>query len=130
MTKNLFKKYDINSLISGKGTSKKDLKIIAKKLNIPVKIIWLKDYNKNDNSPQILNLGNDIIGGSHWIAVYDNKYFDSFGFPPPPGLTHLEYIPFQIQDMDSKYCGQFCLLWLYYIIKNEQDQFYNLFERK
>ncbi len=126
--KKLFRKLNISTVINAGTTDKEDLKILAKKLGIDnIKINWLKDYDKNYKGPQILNLGNPTIGGSHWIATYSGKYFDPFGIIPPPKLSHLEWIPLQIQSIKSGHCGQYAMLWLYYMIKDEEDQFYNMF---
>lgn len=126
--KNLFRKINISSVINAGATDRNDLELLAKKLiNGPVKINWLKDYDKNNKGPQILNLGNPNIGGSHWCATYNGKYFDPFGLPSPPQLQHLEWVPLQIQSIKSGHCGQYSLLWLYYMMRDEEDQFYNQF---
>ena len=126
--KKLFRKINISSVINAGATDKEDLKVLAKKLNIsPIKINWLKDYDDSDKGPQILNMGNPNIGGSHWCATYNGKYFDPFGIVPPPNLNNLEWVPLQIQSVKSGHCGQYSLLWLYYMMRGEEDQFYNMF---
>ena len=108
-------------------TTKSDLEFLAKKLNLDVKINWLKDVDPNDKSAQIINLGNPTIGGSHWTAMYNGMYFDPFGIVPPEKLDHLEWIPLQIQDQNFGGCGNYAVLWLYYAKEGELDQFYNMF---
>ncbi len=125
--KNLYKKININSIITSGETSRLELELLAKKLDIPVEINWLKDYDENNKGPQILNMGNPKLSGTHWVATYNGKYFDSFGLPPPPQLQNLEWIPFQIQSIRSAHCGQYAMLWLYYMMRGEEDQFYNMF---
>lgn len=125
--KKLFRKINISSVINAGATDKEQLKLLAKKLNIPVKINWLKDYDPKDKGPQILNLGNPNIGGTHWIATYNGKYFDPFGIVPPPNLNNLEWVSLKIQSVKSGHCGQYCVLWLYYMMRGEEDQFYNMF---
>jgi len=126
--KKLFRKLNISSVINAGATDKEQLKLLSKKLGIDnIKINWLKGYDKNYKGPQILNMGNPNIGGSHWCAMYNGKYFDPFGLPPAPPLQHLEWVPLQIQSVKSGHCGQYCLLWLYYAMKDEEDQFYNSF---
>ena len=62
-------------------TTRKDLEFLAQKLKIPnLQVNWVIDYIPNSDIPQILNLGNDNIGGTHWISTYKGKCFDSFGF--------------------------------------------------
>lgn len=67
-------------------------------------------------------------GGTHWVAVYNNKnsnsieYFDSFGLEPPNECIKymetsnkpIEYNSSQIQNMDSIMCGFYCC---YYIVE-------------
>lgn len=125
--KNLYKKININSVITSGETSRGELELLAKKLDIPVEINWLQDYDKSNKGPQIINLGNPNIGGTHWVATYDGKYFDSFGLPPPPQLKKLEWIPLQIQSIKSAHCGQYSLLYLYYVMRGEEDKFYDMF---
>lgn len=125
--KKLFRKINISSVINAGETSRGDLEALAKKLNIPVAINWLKDYDKNNKGPQILNMGNPTIGGTHWVATYNGKYFDPFGVVPPSQLQDLEWIPLQIQSIRSGHCGTYAMLWLYYMMRGEEDQFYNLF---
>jgi len=108
-------------------TSEDELQKLADSINLKVQIIWRKDYNKNSLLSTIINMGSPEIGGSHWVAVYRNKYFDSFGLPPPPKMEHLEWTPLQIQNVNYGHCGQYALFWLYYAKKGEIDQFYSQF---
>lgn len=123
----LHRPYFFSEIIKKSMTTKSDLEFLAKKLNLNVKINWLKDTDPNYKGAQIINLGNPIIGGSHWVASYDGKYFDSFGLVPPEKLDHLEWIPLQIQNENFGRCGSYAILWLYYAKIGELDQFYNLF---
>lgn len=126
--KKLFRKLNISSVINAGATDKEQLKLLSKKLGIDnVKINWLKDYDENDKCPQILNIGNPNIGGTHWCATYNGEYFDPFGIVPPSNLNNLEWVPLQIQSVKSGHCGQYCVLWLYYVMRGEEDQFYNMF---
>lgn len=67
--------------------------------------------------------------GMHWVALYINKigqgfYFDSYGMAPYVS-HHIERIrrncityrwnEKQIQGYDSKVCGQYCVVFLYYM---------------
>lgn len=124
----LFKTFSVSSILKKPMTTRSDLEFLANKLDLDVKINWLKDVDVNDKGAQIINLGNPVISGSHWVAVYDGKYFDSFGLIPPEKLDHLEWIPLQKQNQNYGHCGQYSVLWLYYAKMGELDKFYNLFE--
>lgn len=130
MTKklNISKIYSVSSIIKKPMTTKSDLEFLTKKLGLnDVKICWLKDVDINDNSPQIINLGNPQIGGSHWVCIHKNMYFDPFGLPSPTVLSQFERIPLMIQNQRFGHCGSYCVLFLYYSSIDEIDQFYNMF---
>lgn len=128
--KSLSKSYFISQIIKRPMTTRSDLEFLSKKLDLDVKINWLKDCFNPDKykGAQIINLGNPSIGGTHWVAVYNGMYFDPFGMVPPEKLDHLEWIPLQIQNQNFGHCGSYCILWLYYSKIGEIDKFYNLFE--
>lgn len=127
MKNKLIKHYFVSQIIKKPMTTKSDLEFLAKKLNLDVKINWLKDVDPNDKSAQIINLGNPTIGGSHWVATYNGMYFDPFGIVPPEKLDHLEWIPLQIQNQNFGGCGNYCILWLFYAKEGEIDKFYDIF---
>ena len=65
-----------------------------------------------------VNIDNGSMGGSHWTCfiVKDKKsfYFDSFGVQPDNFLLNLlpkpiRYHNYNIQDINSKLCGSYCL---------------------
>lgn len=92
-------------------------------MKIPLVNIISKDeidaITKNGN--YIVNLENHNQNGSHWTALCMSAkkclYMDSFSMPPPEKLfDYLEkkykkvnYNRMEIQDMDSTYCGYFCI---------------------
>lgn len=127
MKNKLIKHYFVSQIIKKPMTTKSDLEFLAKKLNLDVKINWLKDVDPNDKSAQIINLGNPTISGTHWVAMYDDMYFDPLGIVPPEKLDHLEWIPLQIQNQNFGGCGNYCILWLYYAKIGEIDKFYDIF---
>lgn len=127
MKNKLIKHYFVSQIIKKPMTTKSDLEFLAKKLNLDVKINWLKDVDPNDKSAQIINLGNPTIGGSHWVTTYNGIYFDPFGIVPPEKLDHLEWIPLQIQNQNFGGCGNYCILWLFYAKEGEIDKFYDIF---
>jgi hypothetical protein len=71
------------------------------------------------------------LGGTHWVSVYAEKdkrgrlhgaYFDSFGQPAPVAVQQYlaPTVPYclstvDIQNINSGWCGSFCLLFLYYM---------------
>jgi len=125
----LFKPEKIRDLIKLEETSRDDLLKIAKNLKIDgIEIDWAENYHKYSPSiPLILNIGDNGIG-THWVACYNDRYFDPFGLAPDLGLEHLQWTPITIQDMRKGWCGQYALLWLYYAIHDKLDQFYSMFK--
>lgn len=110
-------------------TSKADIERLAHRLGLNVVIDWIDNHNP-DVKLQILNIDADHIGGTHWVAVYDNKhYFDPLGLPiAREWLDHLEYTTIPVQDWRHGGCGTYSLLFLYYANMGEIDRFYNMFE--
>jgi hypothetical protein len=131
MKKKIIKSYFISEILKKPMTTRSDLEFLLTKLGIEnFKVVWLKDVDTNYKGAQVINLGNPSIGGSHWVAIYDNKYFDSFGLVPPEKIENAgyEWIPLQKQNQNFGHCGQYSVLWLYYAKIGELDKFYNLFE--
>ena len=69
-------------------------------------------------------IDNGVQGGTHWTAFYvkDNKsyFFDSFGGKPDNFLLKqlpkpIIYHNHEIQDINSKLCGSYCLYFFYLI---------------
>ena len=54
MKNKLIKHYFVSQIIKKPMTTKSDLEFLAKKLNLDVKINWLKDVDPNDKSAQII----------------------------------------------------------------------------
>ena len=70
------------------------------------------------------NIDNGSQGGTHWTCfiVKDKKlyYFDSFGGQPDRFLLNelpkpIIYHIYEIQDINSKVCGSYCLYFFYLI---------------
>jgi len=55
----------------------------------------------------VLNLDELEDPGTHWVAVFENEYYDSFGLPPPKCLENriLWYNTQQHQNVNSSLCG-------------------------
>ena len=72
----------------------------------------------------LVNIDNGSMGGSHWVCflIIDNKsyYSDSFGGAPDKFLLNqlskpIIYHNYEIQDINSKLCGSYCLYFFYLI---------------
>lgn len=108
-----------------------DLQKFAKKLHIPsFRGVFMRDTLpkmmwKSKEERAIVNL--DVSGGSgtHWVAYFKPKgwdsihYFDSFGDLQPPeelrkyfGNARVLYNTRRYQDFDSYLCGHLCLVFL------------------
>lgn len=76
----------------------------------------------------IINTDPDTKPGSHWIAIFIDKYrngefFDSYGFPPQIDF-HKQFLktacrkwihsPVGLQSYNTIVCGQYCLVFLYF----------------
>ena len=122
---------------------------LFKRKNYPLSNIFinnlLKDYKNfigcfskdqiqliGNNKSIIINLNNSYEPGSHWIALKSVNYtifvFDSFGIGYLPIGVIKVYKNFKIitniyriQDITSNICGMFCILFILYNIKSEND---------
>lgn len=129
-TSNISKKYFVSQILKKPMTTRSDLEFLLTKLGIePFRVVWLKNADPNYREAQVINLGSEVIGGSHWTCTYDGKYFDPFGMVPPQKFedANYEWIPLPIQDMRYGYCGAYVCGFLYYAKIGEIDKFYNLF---
>ena len=81
-------------------------------------------YSEIYSDRGFVNIDDGSQGGSHWCCfiVKDNEsfYFDSFGGQPDKFLLNelpkpIIYHNYQIQDINSKLCGSFCLYFFYLI---------------
>ena len=59
----------------------------------------------------IINLSARKDGGSHWVLLFQNLYFDSFGCPPPMVVAPFASVwnDTQYQDFHSSACGFYCI---------------------
>lgn len=94
-----------------------------------------------DRIPRVLSLPAAVVAnmddhrkkGSHWIAIYIDKhgfgtYFDSYGLPPVSqhhidrlqrNCKRFKWNKQRLQSFDSSVCGQYCIVFLYYMCKNK-----------
>lgn len=76
----------------------------------------------------VINTDPDTKPGSHWIAIFIDKFkngefFDSYGFPPQVEF-HKQFLnsacrkwthnPMSLQSYNTTVCGQYCLVFLYF----------------
>ena len=74
----------------------------------------MRDDILPSNGCFIINLESKDEDGSHWTAVYEKEYYDSFGLPPPNELKHLKlYNRMQHQGTKSPLCGLFAVSYIY-----------------
>ena len=102
-----------------------------------IKISGVEFYPRDSiisSTKGICNIDDGSQGGTHWVAFYNSKYFDSFGGSPdqwlikqlPKSIIYHNYI---IQDIYSKMCGTYCLYFLYLLENNVnyEDAVLNIF---
>jgi hypothetical protein len=120
----------IQSLLNKSMTTKEDLERLLKMLKLNGNVAWSMDFDAS-KPVQILNTGNSLMGGVHWVAV-DNihkRAFDPFGLPPNqfiPSSYHWD--PIDVQNIRYGHCGQYCALWLYYSVRDNIEGFYHIFK--
>ncbi|ETI29900.1 hypothetical protein F443_22982 [Phytophthora nicotianae P1569] len=105
---------------------------LANSLGVKVDQIDFKQNLDRSKDYYIINMGNPVIGGSHWLVVSnkDKRYFDPIGLPRPRVIPKdYYYREFDIQDPRFGHCGQYCVLWLYYLQNGKEDDFYKLFKQ-
>lgn len=113
-------------------TSNINLYKLAKKLNLNIKAIVYKNELKNyklDDGNYIIDLHDSTDNSAgHWTCLYikNNKYiyFDSFGIIYPNEIktfckSHfIEYNKEDLQNLNSGWCGVYCICCLYYLNNN------------
>ena len=116
-----------------------DLFGIAKQYKLKLNDVLMKDH-LTDDSPDygnfIINLQSSTQGnGTHWVCAIvhpeGNIYFDSFGCLPPTELIDFlkrskyrggyGYNTMDIQDLNSDFCGFFCLAVIHYVQKHPKQ---------
>ncbi|GMF43526.1 unnamed protein product [Phytophthora lilii] len=112
-------------------TTDDQLMQLANSLGVKVDQIDFKQHLDKSKDYYILNMGTPQIGGTHWLAV-SNKHkacFDPLGLPRPRLVPKdYSYREVEIQNPRFGHCGQYCVLWLYYLQHGRVDNFYKLFE--
>lgn len=123
----------VKSIIKLSRTTDDQLLHLAQSLGVKVNQIDFKQYLDRSVDYSIINMGTPKISGTHWMAVSnkDKKYFDPLGLPRPrvipPSYTYREI---EIQNPRFGHCGQYCILWLYYLQHGKEDDFFKLFHEQ
>lgn len=121
---------DAKKIIKLSRTTDHQLMELANSLGVKVDQIDFKQNLKRSADYAIINMGTPQIGGTHWLAVSnkDKMYFDPLGLPRPRVIpSDYKYREVDIQNPRFGHCGQYCVLWLYYLQHNQLDKFYKLF---
>ena len=111
-------------------TTDDQLMKLANSLGVKVDQIDFKQHLNRNADYAIINMGNPQIGGTHWLAVSNKHkaYFDPLGLPRPRVIPKdYSYREVEIQNPRFGHCGQYCVLWLYYLQHNQLDKFFKLF---
>jgi len=139
-------------------TSNYDLMEASRRNHIPLQgVFWnneLPERGLYKEGGYVVNLGNRVEGGSHWVAFWIEKekngkhqavFFDPFGGSPPESVKRF-LLPFgmvywndqQIQNIDTSICGYYILAFLYYMtrwrrccpsLSKRMDVFVGLFDK-
>ena len=120
----------LKQVLSQSVSSDSDLLWLARSIGVRVDQIDFKQYMDREADYAILNMGTPQLGGTHWIAVSnkDKLYFDPLGLPPPRLIpTDYSYRALDIQNPKYGRCGQYCVLWLWYVQHDKVDDFYRMF---
>ena len=87
-------------------------------------------YMRDEKLPKygcfVLNLDEFVNPGTHWVAVYHNEYYDSYGLPPPKCLeSRIDwYNTRQHQSVNTSLCGLYAC---YYIkCRNRNNSPYSI----
>ncbi|GMF28561.1 unnamed protein product [Phytophthora fragariaefolia] len=112
-------------------TTADQLMKLANSLGVKVDQIDFKQNLDKSKDYCIINMGNPMISGTHWMAVSnkDKVYFDRLGLPRPRVIPKdYSYREIDIQNPRFGHCGQYRVLWLYYLQHNQLDKFFKLFK--
>ncbi|KAL8001183.1 hypothetical protein Plhal703r1_c19g0085661 [Plasmopara halstedii] len=88
-------------------TTDDQLMKLANSLGVKVDQIDFKQHLNRNADYAITNMGNPQIGGAL--------------------VSNYSYREVEIQSPRFGHCGQYCVLWLYYLQHNQLDKFFKLF---
>jgi len=108
----------VKRIIRSSVDSDHDLLKLAKAMDVKIDQIVFKQYMDKSKDYCILNMGTPAIGGTHWVAVSNKEkiYFDPLCLPRPRVIpaSYLQYNK-RIQDHRYGHCGDYCVLFLWYL---------------
>lgn len=121
----------LDTFTTKKTTSLTELKKVLNSLGVSIvnnNRIFKDKVRFDKEGPYIINVGEDDVG-THWVGAVKNKnevyYFDSFGVPAPEVIEDLfqmkgdyknyNFNPYQIQRIGDGLCGQYVVLFLYWM---------------
>lgn len=85
----------------------------------------MRDDNLPKSGVYILNLDDKMGPGTHWVCIYNNEYFDSYGLPPPKKLNHLMQVStIRIQPENNNLCGLYACA--YIMLRNANISAYDI----
>lgn len=122
---------DLKRIINARAESDQELIKLGRALGIKIDQIDYKSQFNKELDYCILNMGEDGSGGTHWVATdnIDKLYFDPLALPPPRIIPHdYREAPIRVQRYEYGHCGVYCLLWLYYAQRDEEDEYFKLFK--
>ena len=96
-------------------TSAEDLDKLAERLGICIDNIVIIDQAKDlpEKGSYIILLKGPRSDVGHWVARYNDEYFDSMGVRPPTSIAHVKtWNDVQYQSTYGEYCGNWCLAFL------------------
>lgn len=120
----------VERILTKSVSSANDLLLLAHSIDVRIDQIDFKQYMDRDADYAILNMGTPQMGGTHWIAVsnIDRTYFDPLGLPRPVVIpADYVYREVDIQNPRHGRCGQYCVLFLWYMQHSTLDRFYSRF---
>ena len=118
-----------------------DIEEICQQYGVPLVGVFMKDELPSQlcDGNYIINLQSSTEGnGTHWTALVIDKtnafFMDSFGAYPSQDIVkfvrkrkglHLGYNNWIIQNIDSNFCGYFCIALFIYLRLNPGKLFHN-----
>ncbi len=73
----------------------------------------MKDENLPKSGSYVLNLDDMSGPGTHWVAVYEGEYFDSYGLPPPEVLKDKVMANSKRLQYARDSCGEWSVLYIF-----------------
>ena len=108
----------------------------AEKDGIPLEVLAIDQLEESIPDIAIINTAPVITGGMHWVAVYQQFYFDPFGLAPDDKVRNLIkkkypypfYSDMQEQGIDETNCGYraYSFINQMHAAQNKVEEFYRI----